>query len=316
MPTRDERPNISIRGLRQDELGEADRIVRLAFGTFLGLTNPLDFMGDADYVRTRWTADPDLALAAEVDGRLVGTNFITRWGSVGFFGPLTVEPSLWNQGVARALLDETMPVFDRLGAKRLGLFTFAQSPKHVSLYQSYGFSPRFLTAILRKPVGAPRGQWTCFSELADADVGLAAAAAVTGSVLEGLDVRREIEATLVQDLGDTVLVRDGGEVVALAVCHVGPGTEAGSDTCYVKFAAARSGDAAEGRFARLLDACEGFAASRGVATIIAGVNTGRRAAYRALLDRGYRPATIGIAMHFPDDDAYHHPEAYVLDDWR
>jgi GNAT superfamily N-acetyltransferase len=316
MPIGKDRLSISVRGLREDELDEADRIVRLAFGTFLGLANPLDFMGDADYVRTRWTADPDLALAAVVDGRLVGTNFVTGWGSVGFFGPLTVEPSLWNQGVARALLDETMPIFERLGAERLGLFTFAQSPKHVSLYQDYGFLPRFLTAILRKAVVGSAASWTTFSELADRGAGLVAAASVTGSVLEGLDVRREIEATLAQNLGDTVLVEDGGEVVALAVCHVGPGTEAGSDTCYVKFAAARSGGAAEGRFARLLDACEGFAASRGVSTIVAGVSTGRRAAYRAMLDRGYRPATIGIAMHRPDDDAYHRPTAYVLDDWR
>jgi hypothetical protein len=32
--------------LKQSELGDADRIVRLAFGTFLGLPNALDFMGD------------------------------------------------------------------------------------------------------------------------------------------------------------------------------------------------------------------------------------------------------------------------------
>ncbi len=316
MTSPQDRPSVSIRGLREDELGEADRIVRQAFGTFLGLVNPLEFMGDASYVATRWKADPELALAAEVEGRLVGTNFVTDWGSVGFFGPLTVEPSLWNQGVARALLDATMPVFDRLGTQHRGLFTFAQSPKHVSLYQDYGFLPGFLTVILRKPVAGSSDPPTVFSDLADRGAGLAAAAAVTGSVLEGLDVRREIEATSRQDLGDTVLVEDGGEVVAVAVCHVGAGTEAGSDTCYVKFAAARSGVRAEERFRRLLDACEGFAASRGVSTVVAGVNTGRRAAYRAMLERGYRATTIGVAMHQPDDHAYHHPDAFVLDDWR
>jgi hypothetical protein len=54
--------------------------MRLAFGTFLGLPDPMAFMGDADYVRTRFAADPAVALAAEVDGRLAGTNFVTRWG--------------------------------------------------------------------------------------------------------------------------------------------------------------------------------------------------------------------------------------------
>src|SRR5688572_7867862 len=142
--------DVRIRPLEEADLGEADRIMRLAFGTFLGLPDPGSFMGDADYVRTRWAADPTCALAAEADGRLVGTNFVTRWGSVGFFGPLTVDPSLWDQGVARALLDATMPIFDGWGVTHAGLFTFPGSPKHVALYQSYGFLPRFLTPVLAK----------------------------------------------------------------------------------------------------------------------------------------------------------------------
>lgn len=307
---------INVRPLREDELAEADRIMRLAFGTYLGLPNPMDFMGDADYVRTRWTADPSSALAAEIDGTLVGTNFVSCWGSVGFFGPLSVEPSLWDRGVAHALLDETIPIFDKRGVRHRGLFTFGQSPKHISLYQRYGFLPRYLTPILSKAVSGPTDGWTTLSALADPEEGRAEAAAVTGSILEGLDVRREIDAALAQQLGDKVLVYDGSDLAAFGVCHVGSGTEAGSGTCFVKFAAARAGDGAEQRFAQLLDACEGFAASRSASSIVAGVNTGRRVAYRQLVSRGYRPGLIGVTMHQPDDDAYHHPDAYVIDDWR
>ena len=316
MNAQQKRTGINVRRLREDELDEADRIMRLAFGTFLGLPNPMDFMGDADYVRTRWAAEPSSALAAEMDGALVGTNFVSCWGSAGFFGPLTVEPSLWDRGVARALLDQTIPIFDERGVRHRGLFTFGHSPKHISLYQRYGFLPGYLTPILSKPVSGPAGRWTTFSALADLEKGHAAAAAVTGSILEGLDVRREIDAALRQKLGDTVLVYDGGDVAALAVCHVGPGTEAGSGTCFVKFGAVRAGDGAEERFAHLLDACEGFAASRSASTIVAGVNTGRRGAYRQLLGRGYCPDFIGVAMHQPDDGAYHYSDAYVIDDWR
>jgi hypothetical protein len=53
----------------------ADRIFRLAFGTFLGLADPMTFFGDADYVRTRLLADPSGALAAKTNsGELVGFN--------------------------------------------------------------------------------------------------------------------------------------------------------------------------------------------------------------------------------------------------
>lgn len=89
----------------------------------------------------------------------------------------------------------------------------------------------------------------------------------------------------------------------------------------MKFGAARPGSQAAQRFSRLLDACEAFASSQGASsqgasTIVAGVSTGRRGAYRQLLDRGYRPDFIGVTLHQPDLDAYHHPDAYVIDDWR
>jgi GNAT superfamily N-acetyltransferase len=308
---------VTVRTLRQDELPEADRIMRLAFGTFIGLPDPMAFMGDADYVRTRWAAEPASALAAELDGRLVGTNFVTRWGSVGFFGPLTVEPSLWDRGVARALLDVTMGLFDDWGVVHRGLFTFPHSPKHLALYESYGFRPRFLTPVLEGPAASHRGAWTTFSELGDREDGLSAAAGLTDSVFPGLDLRREILAAHDQKLGDTVLVHDeDGQLAALAVCHVGAGSEAGSDTCYVKFGAARAGRAAPQHFSRLLDTCESFAALRGASKVVAGVNSSRRGAYRQAVERGYRAGFVGVTLHHPDEGAFHHPDAYVIDDWR
>ena len=314
--------DVRIRPLLEADLAEADRIMRLAFGTFLGLPDPGTFMGDADYVRSRWAADPASALAAEVDGRLVGTNFVTRWGSVGFFGPLTVEPALWDKGVARALLDETMPMFDRWGVTHAGLFTFPQSPKHLGLYQSYGFQPRFLTPVLAKPLssGPARpvgGRWGTVRDAADIGIIVAACARITDATYAGLDVTREIEATVTQKLGDTVLVLgDGGEIDAFAVCHTGAGSEAGTGTCFVKFGAALPGPGAADRFARLLTACEAFAAEEGARAVVAGVNTARRGAYQTLLDRGYRPQMIGVTMHKPDESAYHDTHAWVIDDWR
>jgi len=44
--------NVLVGPLQSIDLSEADRIFRVAFGTFLGLPNPVEFAGDADYVRT------------------------------------------------------------------------------------------------------------------------------------------------------------------------------------------------------------------------------------------------------------------------
>src|SRR5262245_17466390 len=94
-----------IRPLTVDDLSEANRIICLAFGTFLGAPEPEQFWADLDYARTRWRADPTAAFGAELDGALVGSNFATRWGSVGFFGPLSVRPDLWDQGVGQRLME-------------------------------------------------------------------------------------------------------------------------------------------------------------------------------------------------------------------
>ena len=83
-PSSDYRAAITVQPLREGDLDTADRIMRIAFGTFLGLPDPLQFLGDANYVHTRWRARPEGAFGAMVDGKLVGSNFASRWGRVGF----------------------------------------------------------------------------------------------------------------------------------------------------------------------------------------------------------------------------------------
>ncbi len=326
--------DVTVRPLRASDLATADRLFRLAFGTFIGLPDPARFAGDSDYVRVRFQLDPDAAFGAEVGGELVGSNFATNWGSVGFFGPLTVRPDLWNAGVASRLLAPTMDCFARWGTRHAGLFTFAQSPKHVHLYEKFGFAPRFLTAIMAKTVGAGAGtsddvsrrrvaggaaaHWSALSTLGDGErqAAIGACRALADAVHEGLDPTREIAAVLEHAFGDTVLVWHDADLVAFAVCHCGPGTEAGGGTCYAKFAAARPGGAASAAFAELLDACEAFAGSQGASRLVAGVNSARREAYAAMRARGFRSEILGVAMQRPDEPAYNRSGVYVIDDWR
>src|SRR5215472_13210060 len=129
------KPDIIVRPLQESDLPAADHIMRLAFGTFLGLPEPTAFMGDASYVRTRWLADPSSAFAAEIGGALAGSNFATNWGSVSFFGPLTIHPDFWDRGVGQRLIEPIIKRFEEWGTKHAGLFTFSHSQKHVGLYQ-------------------------------------------------------------------------------------------------------------------------------------------------------------------------------------
>jgi len=312
-------PDLLIRPLRAEDLRAADAIRRLAFGTFLGLSDPMSFEGDASPVRTRYLVDPTGCFAAELDGDLVGTNFAVDWGSVGFFGPLTIHPAHWGRGIAQRLVEVVLEGFTRRGTRHVGLFTFAHSPKHLALYQKFGFWPRFTTAIMIKPVGpvVPGADWSAYSELAAARqrASLADCRDLSEAVHPGLDLGREITATAQHRFGETVLLRAGGTLTGFAVCHCGPDTEAGSGRCYVKFGAARPGSDGERSFAGVLAACEALAAARGLARLVAGVNTARREAYRQMLEFGFRTDVVGVAMDRPDETGYNRPGAYVIDDW-
>jgi N-acetylglutamate synthase-like GNAT family acetyltransferase len=320
--------SIEIRLMRQSDIPQADRIMRLAFGTFLGLADPSSFMGDADYVKTRYIANPSAALAAEVGGKLVGSNFVLNWGSVGIFGPLTIHPDLWNKGVAKRLLEKTMDIFDKWKIKHAGLFTFAQSIKHIHLYQSFGFWPHFLTSIMSKTIGQTQEpeqssyHWSRFSELNSYEKtrAIEECRELTDQIYNGLNLEVEIYSVEKQRLGDTILLREddknNGTLNAMAICHCGPGTEAGSGTCYLKFGAIRPSQDSPTYFDRLLAVCESFAKSQQLSRVTAGVNLGRHNAYRKMIERHFRTDLQGVAMHKPNEAGYNTENIYVIDDWR
>ena len=309
---------VKVGPLRESELEEAGRIMRLAFGTFLGLPNTLDFMGDRDLMTPRWRSSHVKVIAAREGSRLIGSNVVTRWGSFGFFGPLTVLPEYQDRGVAQKLLAATMTIFDRWGVRHTGLYTFPHSAKHIGLYQKFGYWPRYLTAIMTRAPEAGRTQApTLLSGLTKSqrDLAVESCGKLTHKIDKGLDLAGEIRAVLAQRTGDVVLTYTRGILDAFAVCLNGAGSEGGVRTCYVKFGAARGGAGAGERFDKLLDACEAFAGSRG-ATIEAGVNLAREDAYRRMRARGYRTISQGVAMQRPHAEGFNRADAYVIDDWR
>jgi GNAT superfamily N-acetyltransferase len=309
---------IKVSALKESELAEAGRIMRLAFGTFLGLPNPLDFMGDRDLITPRWRSTHVKVIAARDGDRLIGTNVVTRWGSFGFFGPLTVLPEYWDRGVAQRLLESTMTIFDRWGVRHTGLFTFPHSVKHVGLYQKFGYWPRYLTALMTRTPEAnsePQAALLSTHTKSQREQAIVACGKLTNKIDKGLDLTGEIRAVLAQRTGDVVLIYARGVIDGLAVCLNGPGSEGGEKTCYIKFGAARGGAGAGERFDTLLDACEDFAASRG-AMVEAGMNLAREDAYRRMRFRGYRVAIQGVAMQRPHADGFNRPGVYVIDDWR
>lgn len=306
--------------MTEADLADARRCNRAAFSAFLGIPEPDQFRPQADVIGPRWRGWPEGCLALKSDGALAGVGLMMRWGRVCILGPLTIFPDYWSHGYARRLMTALIEIVDAGDFAFTGLFTHPQSPKHVRLYESFGFEMQRITAIMSKapePVGMP-SQATLFSALTDADrvQALRDADAVTAACFDGLALRDEIEQVEGDRLGETILLRSGGNVLGFALCHFGPMSEASQDQVLVKFATVRPGRDAPDLFHALLRACEALAAEWGAARLVAGTNSGRTNAYRIMKEHDFRTDANGIAMMRPATDGYNLPHVYAIDDWR
>jgi predicted N-acetyltransferase YhbS len=312
---------VQIRPMAAKDAADADVIFRLAFGKEFGLADPLSFRGDARVVSNRFRMYPDGCVIAEADGRVIGFSVASRWGSMGVLGPVCVHPDFWNQGLARRLVAESVATLDAWGCRASGLFTNPTSPRHLRLYQAFGFWPRHLTLAMARPTAshgaAPAPAYRLLSEEKGARLTIVKEAKkISERVFAGMDLGREIESVVDLRCGDTILIDGERGLEGFAVCHYGVGSEGGSASVYVKFAMVRPDDGAAASFLRLVRACTAHAAREGIAKIIAGVNTARHDAYRVLIDEGFRSEAHGVRMHRPLVDVYDTPSDFVIDDLR
>lgn len=310
--------DIAIVAMTEADLAQASETVRLAFATFIGATDPAEFWNDRDYVRSRWYAPHTAWFKALCAGQLVGVACVTRWGSSGIVGPIAVQPAYWDRKVAKGLMGAAVAQLDQWGVTHAGLFTFSNSPKHLGLYQHFGFWPQTLNAVMARPVQdlpLTAEAWRYAPSSSDRPALKAACAALTDAIEPGLDVSGEIDAVFDQKLGATLILPNAeGQPQAFAICHFGPHSEAGKDVCYIKFAAVAPG-ADTTTLAQLIAACDALAVAEGQKVLMAGVNTGRRAAYRWMIEAGFRTEILGITMH-RKGKGYDREDVMVLDDWR
>jgi GNAT superfamily N-acetyltransferase len=68
-----------------------------------------------------------MAASEQARDRRLSHYFAARWGSLAFFGPLTVRPDHWDRGIASRLMEPVVDLFDGLGIRLSGLFTFPEA---------------------------------------------------------------------------------------------------------------------------------------------------------------------------------------------
>jgi predicted N-acetyltransferase YhbS len=88
---------------------------------------------------------------AEIDGRIVGSNFLDERGQISAVGPITVDPATKNDGAGHALMAAVM---ERSAQRRFAGVRLVQAAYHsrsLALYLKLGFEARELLACLQGP---------------------------------------------------------------------------------------------------------------------------------------------------------------------
>jgi len=82
------------------------------------------------------------SVVAELDGRVVGSNFLFENGTIAGIGPITIDPEAQNVGIGGSLM---LDVLERARRRRFAGVRLVQAAYHarsLSLYLKLGFDPR------------------------------------------------------------------------------------------------------------------------------------------------------------------------------
>jgi N-acetylglutamate synthase-like GNAT family acetyltransferase len=326
-------PLIKIRRVRKGDLSKVRDVMEQAFGDFFERqvgTRPRQVFGGAQYVHHRWLMEPwGCFVAEEGDGKIVGAAVAVMWGTIGLVGPMAVLTNYQNQDIGQQLLTACQEFFDENKATLQGVCTYPYSPKHLILYQKFGYRPKGLVVITGKPLARreivhatrtakPGLAIRRYSTLEEAQKkqAMQKIRRMTNSFWRGMDLGKEVEIVDGLTLGDTLLLEKGREVIGFAVCHLPPNSEAPHGCAYVKFLAIDPRQRKPEHLHALLGAVEEMAGTAQLQRVVAPAYTYYWTAYQTLLERGYHVDFTMVRMKRGKQEDYENPSDLVLDDWR
>ena len=90
-------------------------------------------------------------VVAEVNGRVVGSNFLDERNPISGVGPITVDPDVQNDGAGRALMDAVLGRSAERGFPGVRLVQAGYHSRSLALYLKLGFEAREQLACLQGP---------------------------------------------------------------------------------------------------------------------------------------------------------------------
>jgi predicted N-acetyltransferase YhbS len=147
--------------LRSGTRADAEICGRICYNAFKTISEAHGFAPDfpapevAIDVLTRMLANPKFySVVAEIDGKIVGSNFLDERNAIAGVGPITVDPTVQNRAIGRRLMNA---VHERATERNFAGVRLIQSGFHtrsLSLYAKLGYDVReHLACMQGNPVG-------------------------------------------------------------------------------------------------------------------------------------------------------------------
>jgi predicted N-acetyltransferase YhbS len=144
--------------LRQGKPEDAKRCGEICYNAFKTIAEQHNFPPDFP--------SPDIAVAflseflahskiygvvAELNGRVVGSNFVDERSIIAGIGPITVDPAVQNRSVGRALMEDVLTRVAQKGFPGVRLVQAAYHGRSLSLYAKLGFAAREPLSTIQGP---------------------------------------------------------------------------------------------------------------------------------------------------------------------
>ena len=91
------------------------------------------------------------AVVAELDGRIVGSNFLDERSTIAGLGPITVDPSVQNKRIGRDLMEALLDRATKRALPGVRLVQAAYHTRSLALYTKLGFVPREPLLVMQGP---------------------------------------------------------------------------------------------------------------------------------------------------------------------
>jgi GNAT superfamily N-acetyltransferase len=144
--------------LRAGRIEDAERCGLIIYEAFKAIADQHNFPPDfpsaevaQGLVASLLSRGDVYSVVAEVDGRVVGSNFLWESGAIAGVGPITVDPAAQNTAVGRELMEDVLRRAEERNAAGVRLAQAAYHNRSLALYTKLGFDAREPLSNLQGP---------------------------------------------------------------------------------------------------------------------------------------------------------------------